>query len=321
LEYIEGIDVSNHQGLIDHQAVANSGMRFCVVKATEGRDYIDKRFAENIAAIREVMSGGSTYFPGAYHFARPDTMGGAEDGKAEGEDFCDAVETACGSIQKDFMPPALDFEKYSESDVQQNIPWIAAWISTVEARLGRTPMIYTGANIWRYEVGNTSQFVAYPLWQTYFSGDAIEPPAMPWPRWSLWQYSGGNNFQHHPPVPGVGVVDIERWHGTLDDLKVFAHSSGITPPLSRTWPRPPPTVDLNVFRGSYSDYVARIQGLLLAQGYGPAGLLNSFGYPDGLMGSKTQSYLVDFKVKHALAADAVVDWSTWWALAYDKLGG
>lgn len=144
---------------------------------------------------------------------------------------------------------------------------------------------------------------------------------LPWPRWSLWQYSGGNNFQHHPPVPGVGVVDIERWHGTLDDLKVFAHSSGITPPLSRTWPRPPPTVDLNVFRGSYSDYVARIQGLLLAQGYGPTGLLNSSGYPDGLMGSKTQSYLVDFKVKHALAADAVVDWSTWWALAYDKLGG
>lgn len=316
-QYLEGIDVSHHQGDIDHFQVADSGMLFCMVKATEGQDYVDPLFAQNIRGIREALESGKTYYPGAYHFARPDSVGGAEDGRAEAEDFCDVIEEVCGSILTSFMPPALDFETYSESDLEENIPWITAWLDTVEGRLGRQPMIYTGANIWRYEVGNSAAFVSYPLWQVYYSGTATAPPTMPWPTWTMWQYSGGGNFQHHPEVPGVGVVDVNRWHGSLDELKVFARAGA--PPAPSAWPSPPPTVDLNVFRGMYSDYVARVQGMLLSYGYGPDGLVDSSGRPDGKMGDKTQSALVDFKLKHALPGDAVMDWATWWAMSYDKL--
>ena len=317
-EYIEGIDVSYHQGDVDHQQVADSGMKFCIVKATEGRDYEDPKFQQNIEGIEAVeRDGTSVYYPGAYHFARPDSVGGYEDGRAEAEDFCNVVERVCGDISESFMPPALDFERYSESDQDENIPWIEGWIETVEQRLKRKPMIYTGANVWRYEVGNTARFVDYPLWQVYYSGQATQPPAMPWPSWSLWQYSGGGNFQHHPPVPGVGVVDVNRFYGSVDDLIAFANPS-ITP--EKTWPSPPPTVDLNDFRGEYSVYVARIQGLLLSYNYGPDGLVGSNGLPDGRMGNKTEGYLSDFKSSHGLAPTSFIDWPTWWALSYDKLG-
>ena len=47
--------------------------------------------------------------------------------------------------------------------------------------------------------------------------------------------------------------------------------------------------------GSYSDYVSRVQGLLLSHGYGPDGLVGSNGRPDGLMGDKTEAALLDFK--------------------------
>jgi lysozyme len=318
-DYLLGIDVSHHQGDVDHLQVAQSGMLFCVVKATEGRDYEDPKFASNIARIREVLEQGYEYYPGAYHFARPDSDGGnAEDGRAEAEDFCDAVERVCGSILGNFMPPALDFEKYSESDANENIPWIEAWIEVVERRLGRSPMIYTGANVWRYEVGNTDRFIDYPLWQVYYSGVASQPPQMPWPSWTMWQYSGGGSYQHHPDVPGVGVVDVNRWYGSLEDLRRFAHAP-TAPPPSASWPSPPPQVDLEGFRGSYSAYVARVQGLLLSHDYGPSGLVGGDGRPDGLMGDRTANALVDFKRSHALDPNTVMDWSTWWALSYDQL--
>jgi len=136
----------------------------------------------------------------------------------------------------------------------------------------------------------------------------------------MWQYSGGGSYAHHPPVPGAGVVDVNRWHGTLDELKEFARAEPAPPPpQDNTWPSPPPQVDLNTFRGTHSEYVARVQGLLLAHGYGPNGLVSSNGLPDGLMGNKTEQYLMNFKTMRRLPSDAVMDWATWWALSYDKL--
>ncbi|HET6454953.1 MAG TPA: glycoside hydrolase family 25 protein [Armatimonadota bacterium] len=321
-DYIQGIDISHWQGEVDHAQAAASGMRFCVCKATEGRTHTDDRFAEYIAGIREVQSSGGIYYPGAYHFARPDTDGGNEqDGAAEGEHFCDVVQEICGEIVLDFMPPALDWEKYSDFDEEENIPWIDAWIDVVERRLNRRPMIYTGKNVWKYECGNTDKFSDYPLWQVYYSGTATQPPEMPWPGWAIWQWSGSDSMQYAPDVPGVGVCDVNRWNGNLDELKVFANAGGEPPPPTpNTWPTPPAQINLNDLRGSYSGYVARVQGLLLSYGYGPDGLVSSStGRPDGLMGNKTQDSLVDFKVNRKLPGDTVMDWATWWALSYGNI--
>src|SRR5437868_3931860 len=42
-----GIDVSNHQGLIDWPEVAADHVSYAYVKATEGDDFVDKRFTQN----------------------------------------------------------------------------------------------------------------------------------------------------------------------------------------------------------------------------------------------------------------------------------
>ena len=44
---IHGIDVSKYQGEIDWNAVANSGVKFAWIKATEGGDHLDERFQAN----------------------------------------------------------------------------------------------------------------------------------------------------------------------------------------------------------------------------------------------------------------------------------
>lgn len=57
------VDVSNHQGDIDWRAVARDDIRFAYLKATEGGDFIDKRFEKNWTG-----AGSADIDRGAYHF-------------------------------------------------------------------------------------------------------------------------------------------------------------------------------------------------------------------------------------------------------------
>lgn len=310
---IQGIDVSHHQGSVDYAKVTASGMRFAIVKATEGQNYVDPRFRENWDKL--VALGHETIYRGAYHFARPSSTGGASDGEAEAKDFCAALKSA-GHFSEGALPPAIDFEEYSNSNANDNIPWISAFVHVVESELGRFPMIYTGANVWNYEVGNTDAFIHLPLWQVAYSNTASQPPKMPWPTWTFWQWSGGGDFAYYGPVPGVsGDCDVNRFNGDETALAALAMVTS----MPTTFPSPPRVQDLSLLRSGYSDFTARVQGLLLSHGYGPSGLTNSSGKPDGISGSKTEGYLKDFKTKHQLTPDTIVDWATWWALVYDKL--
>ncbi|MFZ1960088.1 MAG: GH25 family lysozyme, partial [Methylovirgula sp.] len=60
---IHGIDVSKYQGDIDWNTVRASGVKFAWIKATEGGDYVDEKFAQNWA---EAKAAGVPR--GAYHF-------------------------------------------------------------------------------------------------------------------------------------------------------------------------------------------------------------------------------------------------------------
>jgi GH25 family lysozyme M1 (1,4-beta-N-acetylmuramidase) len=58
-----GIDVSGHQDVIDWKRVADDGITFAYIKATEGGDFVDDRFRENWR-----NAGTAALDRGAYHF-------------------------------------------------------------------------------------------------------------------------------------------------------------------------------------------------------------------------------------------------------------
>jgi len=341
-EMIQGLDVASHQGNVNFAEVAGDGFRFCICKATEGGDFQDPKFGENMRKIAELRATDPSFYGGAYHFARPDNRTGRSGGETEGRWFSQVLNEVSAevgfSVATDFLEPALDFEKYSDSNGTQNIPWIEGFLDVLKNETGRDGMIYTGPNVWMYEVSNTDQFNNYPLWEVAYSSQGSNPNASPpqMPKndatkeewvWTFWQWSGGGDYDYYQrqfgDIAGIpsGVADVNRLNGGDERLRELANAGGtpIPPPVDLAWPRPPQQLDLNSLRGSFSEYVARVQGLLLAHKYGPDGLTGSNGLPDGMMGNKTESYLKDFKSKHALLANAVMDWDTWWALAYDKL--
>ena len=66
---VHGIDVSKYQGDIDWPRVRASGVAFAFIKATEGGDHADERFADNWAAARAAgMPRGAYHY---YYFCRP----------------------------------------------------------------------------------------------------------------------------------------------------------------------------------------------------------------------------------------------------------
>jgi lysozyme len=89
-----GIDVSHYQGAINWRAVAHDHVTFAYIKATEGADTRDARFARN---WRGAQSAGLRV--GAYHY-----FNFCRSGRAQAANFLAA--TPRGGA----LPPAVDLE-------------------------------------------------------------------------------------------------------------------------------------------------------------------------------------------------------------------
>lgn len=239
-DIVSGIDISNHQGTIDYDKVAGAGHQFAIAKCTEGGDWADPKFSANMEAIKALNGDGVRIYPGAYHFARPDIRSGRAGGELEGKWFSKTLlQLGADTLANNFLPPALDYEKYNEDGAASNQNWVSGFLEVVENETGRRPMIYTGPNVWMYQLGNTAQFSESGLWEVDYSASGADPDGAPtpmpkndntasWP-YSIWQWSGGGDSAHAGPVPGIpgsGVCDVNRFSGTLVELASFAQAKG-----------------------------------------------------------------------------------------------
>ena len=197
--FVNGVDVSHWQGFIDWKAVAGSGTRFVIAKATEGQTYDDP----NYSSYKSGATNARLKF-GAYHFARPDTT--YNDATIEANHFVDVARLHIGNLI-----PALDLEAGRELSVSQLVSWTRVWLSQVRSRLGVKPMIYASPSFWRDEMGDTTEFAraGYKvLWVAHWGVDSPTVPAHNWDGngWTFWQWTGCGK------VRGIdGCVDRDRY--------------------------------------------------------------------------------------------------------------
>jgi hypothetical protein len=64
---VEGIDVSHWQGDVDWEAVAESGVRFAYIRASQGVDLVDRRVERNARLIGGTMPNGFYHFGSWYN--------------------------------------------------------------------------------------------------------------------------------------------------------------------------------------------------------------------------------------------------------------
>jgi len=200
-DHLPGIDVSHWQGQIDWAAVKADGVRFAVVKATEGRTFVDNRYAANHSAAEAVQ------LPvGAYHYAQPDKTAG--DAVAEADHFVDTAQ-----LKGRNLLPVLDLEEHNGLGPRKLRQWVRAWLERVEQRLRVKALIYTSPSFWRDYMGDSGWFAnnGYRLWIAHWNATEPSVPAANWGGrgWTLWQHSAKGS------VAGIsGDVDLDRYKGT-----------------------------------------------------------------------------------------------------------
>ncbi|HYZ27382.1 MAG TPA: GH25 family lysozyme [Geminicoccaceae bacterium] len=193
--YTSGIDVSHYQGEVSWPAVADGGVRFAFIKASDGIADVDPRFARNWAGAK-----AAGILRGAYHFFRPSL-----DAKRQAAHFLDVV-----TMDDMALSPALDVEITDGLDPAALQQGIRAWLETVQAALGCKPVVYTDPSFWRSSVA--ADFSAYPLWLACYASEP-EVPA-PWRTWTFWQHSNAGQLN------GIsGQVDLDYCALSYEDLR------------------------------------------------------------------------------------------------------
>jgi lysozyme len=183
---IIGIDVSHHQGEIDWAAVSSSGVKFAFIKATEGRDHVDSRFATNWRRATDV--GIPT---GPYHF-----FTFCAPGAAQAENFLRAAPPS-----PDSLPPVADVEFVgnckSWSDASIVRAELGIFLESVERAWGVRTILYTTPDALDRIVSD--QFQGHPIWiRSVF----FEPDLGAYRGWRIWQFSDNSR------IPGIsGPVD------------------------------------------------------------------------------------------------------------------
>lgn len=205
-----GIDVASHQHpndiKINYDKVRSAGVRFVLVKATEGMTYFNDHYIEDRSAA--TAAGLVT---GSYHYARPekDMTSASEQAKQF------AAVTLSSRLPGD-LPPILDIEEDGGLTVSELNQWVTAFIATLETLAGRKPIIYTYPSFWMYNMGNTTRFSHYPLWIADYNGKRLPTTPLPggWKDYAFWQHSSTGHIDGVP-----AVVDLNVFNGSLIDLE------------------------------------------------------------------------------------------------------
>ena len=209
---IHGIDVSKFQGDIDWNAVANSGVKFAWIKATEGGDR-DARFQANWEGAK---AAGIPH--GAYHFVywcRPPL-----------EEIQIFEQNA--PVEDDALPPVLDAEATPTSPTcrrhvtqDEAIADMQVMLQEMERHYGKRPIIYTTVDFYEANLSNGA-LMDYPIWVR----STKHHPAVKYGSraWHFWQYQSDGR------VPGIGGnVDKDAFYGTKEQWDAFLREPGVRP--------------------------------------------------------------------------------------------
>lgn len=203
---IHGIDISHHQGEINwdklrHAMIDRSPVRFVMIKATEGGDFLDENFEENFFQARE-----HGFMRGAYHF-----WSNKNGAREQAYFFLEKV-----PLEEGDLPPVLDVEHKPDDvtteDFQRDI---LTWLHIVEDRYHVKPIIYTYYKF-KEDYLSDERFDDYPYWIAHYYVKQVEYKG----RWKFWQHTDVGK------LPGIkGFVDLDVYNGSYYDLKRLAIGS------------------------------------------------------------------------------------------------
>jgi GH25 family lysozyme M1 (1,4-beta-N-acetylmuramidase) len=204
-----GIDVSYYQENINWNSVKNAGVKWAIIRVSDGSTFVDPKFQQNWSGAKN-----AGVIRGAYQFFRPN-----QDPIAQANLLLNTM----GPLEPGDLPPVIDVEATGGLSPATVAARVGQWIQRVESVTGRKPIIYTGKYFWQDNV-QSAAFSSYPLWHAQYTTATCANIADQWSTWTMWQYTDSGT------VAGVpGPVDTNRFNGDLAALQAFANGGAPAP--------------------------------------------------------------------------------------------
>lgn len=215
---VRGVDVSAHQGNIDW-AILSTHISFAFIKATEGNNWIDKKFSYNFS--HSLHHGVAI---GAYHFFRFDRSGATQ-----AKNFIQNVPKITSNQQDCLLPPVVDLEFYgnksSNPPSQESLyKELNVLLDLLEKHYGKKPILYTTPSF--YKTYLQGKYNNYPLWirSVFFSPDSLLAKFFniyfEKSQWSFWQYNPKGILSGYEK--GEKFIDLNVFNGSKEKFyKMF----------------------------------------------------------------------------------------------------
>lgn len=202
-----GIDVSHHQGAQPDMFLARAqGIEFAFVKSTEGANFVDPRFDENVAEAR-----AAGMLVAAYHYVRSNASA------------ADQVANVSRVVTRD-IPVILDVEANSGI-----LPLTTDVTHRLRAAGYRVPLLYLPRWYWE-RLGSPvmTGLGLPPLWSSRYPDTTVDDLDDEWARVPshYWNGYGGLDvavlqFTSSARIAGYAPLDANAFRGTRDELAVL----------------------------------------------------------------------------------------------------
>jgi lysozyme len=291
-----GIDVSHYSGRRDWRGLADAGIGFAFVKATEGATVRDDLFGHHWRGLHQ--AGVPC---GAYHFGHP-----GSDAATQAACFHSVV----GDLAPGDLQPVLDLEVGDGHPADYVVEWAQRFVDQAEALFGVQLIIYTGG-FWRNQLGDPAcpALGGRKLWTARYGGQPVLP--RPWTRWSIWQFSDG---VHSCPPDAAALGCHCDWNCLAEgveikDLMVAANPVGKADSPDATVRAP------GQWPGRFFAYPASppVQGDDVRQWQVRMGERGWALKADGVYGKRSRAACVGFQRHEGLVPDGIVGERTWGA--------
>lgn len=278
---VHGVDISKwqHPGgkLIDFAKMYDAGVRFVMIKASDGRDSSDQD-ARKWLAIDMDAAQAAGLFTGFYHYAYlPNSTDEATvitEAKTQAQKAIWRL-ASVGGYNDRTLPYALDLEnnciQYSGrtcirfASKKLVTLFATTWLNTVKEQTGRVPMLYSYSQFLENAVLRTPELRQYPLWLAHYGINPADPLGQPGQKisgcfvhswttancasdWVIWQYSSCGIGKKYG-VPS-GRLDLNVFRGDINSFVELTR--GIwTPQISDMMPVNEPT-EMKLLNATYS---------------------------------------------------------------------
>lgn len=253
---IHGADVSRWQHPndkpIDFSVAYASGLRFVMIKASDTRDEADA-LALKYLIMDHAAAQAAGLYTGFYHYAIlpdvSDSAGIIRDATAQAQKVLWRLAAIGGYTERD-LSYALDLEnkcvRVSSSGACQKYAsraavtlWAETFLGLLKEKTGRTPILYSYSSFLESSMNKSAKLAQYPLWLAQYALDPFNPI-------------------NQPGIKAAGCY-VHSWTGANCDSQwtIWQYTScGIAPKYGVPGTR----LDLNIFRGSASDFLNLTKG-------------------------------------------------------------